>query len=146
MIWLLAILLMVGAEAVAQNRGGGERRPMPTAEEMAERKTGKMTEKLGLSPEQAARVGELNRQQAERRRAHRETMRQEQEAHQAALREVLTPEQYARWEQISQRRGRGQSPEMGQDSCCQRREGHRRGGCCHKPHHRGPRQGAPRTR
>lgn len=148
MIWLAAILLMAGAEAVAQNRGEREGRRKPSVEEIAQHQTTRMTEALGLSPEQAEQVGVLNRQQAEKRQAHQEAMRQEREAHKQALRSVLSPEQYARWEQIESERRENRPPAMRGDSAHRRGEGCSKGdGCCRKPQPRGERRaGAPAPR
>ena len=102
MIWLAAILLMAGAEVVAQNHGEERGRRRPTAEQMAADKTNKMAEVLALSPEQVEQVGRLNREYVAKHQAHREAMRQERKQQKEALRSILSPEQYARWEQIEQ--------------------------------------------
>lgn len=108
MIWLAAILLMAGVEAVAQNHAEERCRRRPTAEQMAAQKTSRMAEELNLSPEQVEQVGRLNQEYAAKRQAHREAMREERKQQREALRSILTPEQAARWEEIRQeRRSRG---------------------------------------
>ena len=93
MVCLMACMVLAGATVSAQNCGMQGRREgkCPTPTEMAEKRTARMTEALSLTPEQ-----------------------QEQ------LRTILTPEQYAKWEEMSKmgahrRRGMKGGPEK---KCC----------------------------
>ena len=113
MVCLLACMVMAGAtvsaqSCVAQGRKDGK---CLTAAEMAEKRTARMTEALSLTAEQQEQVKQLN---AESRKA-------EMEAEQEQLRKILTPEQYAKWEQMSKsgaHRGHGMKGGPAK-KCCQ---------------------------
>ncbi len=118
MVCLMACMVLAGATVSAQNCGMQGRREgkCPTPTEMAEKRTARMTEALSLTPEQQEQVKQLNAEHAKRMEARRAEMKAEQEQ----LRTVLTPEQYAKWEEMSKmgahrRRGMNGGPEK---KCC----------------------------
>lgn len=130
-VWLAALLIWVGATAAAQERRGHDGK-RPTATEMAEMRTARMTEALGLNAEQQAQVRALNLERAK----NMEAQCAAREANEARLKEILTPEQYARWEQMSARGAhRGHDARKGgrhaASGCC----GDTTAGCCRKGGH-----------
>lgn len=95
-------------------RGGGPGNLTP--EERAERQTDVMTERLGLTEEQVAKVKELNLAFAEKMQANREKAGEDRQAardamlatrdeHVEALKNVLTEEQFEKWENARGPRG-----------------------------------------
>lgn len=127
---MLAILLaFVFTAAQAQHRGGHDFDPA----KRAEKQTAMMTEKLGLSADQAAKVKEINLRYAEKAKAQfsnksetdKAQMRQAHEAlrseHDTELTKLLTKDQAAKWEQLKAERkdgkgkGRGEGRGPGRD-------------------------------
>lgn len=95
---LMTIVSVSAQERTAENR----ERQKPTAEQMAQRLTDRMTEKLKLTPEQAKQVYALTydrivarEKAAESRRAD---MKAQRESTEASMQKILTPEQYAAWQ------------------------------------------------
>lgn len=89
-------------------KGGKDKTP-PSPEKHAERVTKKMTEKLGLSADQAAKIGAINLQHAQEmaalrptRDADKKTFRQKRLASMKAtndqIKALLSPEQLTTWE------------------------------------------------
>jgi len=114
---VLALLLCLNlAQAQGPQRGGFAD---ITPEERAEKQTEVMTERLGLDEEQAATIKDLNltfaekvkevRDNSESRETTREAMTTVHKEHAAAIKEVLTGEQFQKWENAQKRRG----PEKG---------------------------------
>lgn len=101
-----AFCLMLGTGAFAQNgKQQGERRPMPTAEQMAQRKTDRMKEKLNLTDAQVEQVYVYNLEQIKQMESLRERMRADRQAEAEKMKSILTPEQYAQWQQMQGERG-----------------------------------------
>lgn len=128
-LWLAALLVWVGATAAAQERRGDDGK-RPTATERAEMRTARMTEALGLTAEQQEQVRALNLERAK----NMEALCAARKANEERLKEVLTPEQYARWEQMSARGAhRGHDVRKGcrhaASGCC---DGDTTAGCCRK--------------
>jgi Spy/CpxP family protein refolding chaperone len=80
-----------------------------TAEERASRQTEMMTKQLDLTEEQQAKVKEIHlkhsqqmadhkKQATEAKKQNRENMKTQMEAKDAELKQVLTPEQYEKWQ------------------------------------------------
>lgn len=119
MVCLLACMVMAGATVSAQNCGmqGRKDGKCLTASEMAEKRTARMTEALSLTAEQQEQVKQLNAEHAKRMEARKAEMAAEQEQ----LRKILTPEQYAKWEQMSKYGAhRGHGRKGGEPKkCCQ---------------------------
>ena len=94
-------------------------RPRLTPEQRVERQTARLTEELSLTEDQAARLKAVNLEFAEKRHAMREVAREERRAeaegmrakHDAAVKGILTAEQFANYEKLmderaSKRKGR----------------------------------------
>lgn len=112
-----ALFLTVGQGLSAQEATPHAPAPM-NPEEMAKRRTEQMAEQLGLSKEQQEKVYQLNLQQMEQmakmrheRKERKESdkadrekrmneLRAKQEQHAAQMKEILSEEQYAKWEQL----------------------------------------------
>ena len=99
---LVVAMLLFSTQIFAQNRN-------VDPEQMAKRQTERMTERLSLTEDQAARVMEINKKAAEKMQAARESgeltadnrreFRQKQrEERDAALKKALTEEQWTKWE------------------------------------------------
>lgn len=76
-----------------------EKAPKRTAEEVAKNYSEKMTKELGLTPEQAAQFDKLCLSHIKQQRAQREAMREQHEKMTRRMKEILTPEQYAKWKE-----------------------------------------------
>lgn len=99
-----ACCLMAGAQVFAQKPERDQAaRQRPTAEQMAQRKTDRMAEQLGLNDSQKEQVYTLNLQQIQRMEQQREQMRQAQQAEAEEMKKILTDEQFAAWKQQQQR-------------------------------------------
>lgn len=103
MMIVMAVALFTMEAATAQDK---QQRP---AAERAKQQTERMTKELGLSTDQAAKVDAINAKYAEKadaiRAERKERMAETKgkgaalnEARMAEMKEVLTPEQYAKWE------------------------------------------------
>lgn len=124
-MWLAALLVWLGVEVGAQERPMRRDGGRPTPQQMAEHRSKQMVEELDLDAEQQAAVEALNLQQAEQMAAHkpgerpdREAMKAQHENYASSLKQILTPEQYEKWEQVREQRGphsdRGRGPRMQQ--------------------------------
>lgn len=116
---VIAIVLVSGFQAWAQDdnrpRRGVERSP----EKMAERISERLAEQLDLSENQKSEVYALHLEQAKEREAERkarmESMKASREVYLAKMENILTPEQQKAWkeqrnenrERMQQRRGKG---------------------------------------
>ena len=126
-----AFCLMLGTGAFAQNgKQQGERRPMPTAEQMAQRKTDRMKEKLNLTDAQVEQVYAYNLQQIKEMETQRERMRADRQAEAEKMKSILTPEQYAQWQQMQGERG-ARKPGAGKNDAGNK-SGAKNGKCCDK--------------
>ena len=137
---MAAAMLLAGATANAQERNANENNERPSAEQVAAKRTAHMTEALSLTEEQAKQVADLNLADAKRAEAHREANHASREK----MKQILTPEQYAQWKQISRegahRRGNGP-----QGSHHMNPQGHHKGhpGMASGEGHKGPHAGKP---
>lgn len=98
-----ALCLLIGTSASAQNQNGHQSRMMkerPTAEQMAQRKADRLKEKLTLTDAQTKQVYELNLQQIKAMQAQREQMRAARQAETNKMKSILTPEQFAKWQEM----------------------------------------------
>lgn len=85
---------MVGAQESPVGKGMPDgKRPTPT--EMAEKRMDCMAKELNLTPEQRTRIEQMHRERVRH-------MAEQKAAHEAQMKQILTPEQYARWEQMQQ--------------------------------------------
>lgn len=98
-----AVMIAVSASAFAQNGDTDvTKRQKPTAEQMAQRRTERMTKELNLTDEQAKQVYKFNydmiTEHARRRDAKQADMETAHQKADARLQKILTPEQYAAWQ------------------------------------------------
>ena len=128
----MALCLMAGTSAFAQQQNKPEApKERPTAEQMAQRKTDRMTEQLKLNEAQAKQVYAINLAQVREMIAQREKMEAARKAEAEKMKSILTTEQFVQWSQMQAPRPgqRGHGPQM-------MKKGDRRGGgkeCCDKP-------------
>ena len=96
-----ALCLLAGTGAFAQD---SKKAPMmkerPTAEQMAQRKTERMTEKLNLSEKQSKQLYEVNLQDIKEMQAQAEQMRAYRKTQAEKMKGILTPEQFEQWKQM----------------------------------------------
>jgi len=116
---ILIAIALIGLQVVAQGpRGNREDFKNLTAEEIATKRTEKMTADLGLDAKQEKAVHAMNLEDSKKLKARerpseeeREKMRAERKKHQEAanakLKEILTDEQYAKLETSKEKGGRG---------------------------------------
>ena len=128
----MALCLMAGTSAFAQQQNKPEApKERPTGEQMAQRKTDRMTEQLKLNEAQAKQVYAINLAQVREMIAQREKMEAARKAEAEKMKSILTTEQFVQWSQMQAPRPgqRGHGPQM-------MKKGDRRGGgkeCCDKP-------------
>lgn len=85
----------------------------PTAEQMAQRRTERMTEKLNLSEKQSKQLYEVNLQDIKEMQAQAEQMRAYRKAQAEKMKGILTPEQFEQWKQMQgPRHGMNRGPRM----------------------------------
>ena len=123
---VMAVMLFAVNQASAQY-GGGPRGPRMSPEEMAKARVERMTKELQLTPEQAAQVEALYKEQAKAREKQREEMRnggqrpdmeqmrasmeKERKAMDEKMAKILTPEQNEKYQKMQSERPGG--PGMG---------------------------------
>ena len=107
----MALCLMATTTLFAQeNKPQAEPRTPPTAEQLAQRQTERMTKQLNLSDAQAKQVYEVNLDQIKQMQAMREKMREARAAEADKMKSILSTEQFMQWSQMqkSQMRMQGQ--------------------------------------
>lgn len=108
---MMTLTVLFTGAANAQNRRAGGPQKEITAEQLAERRADRLTEQLSLDAGQRTQLYNLFLESARENIKHRQQMQQTHEDHAAAmkaarenesaqLKKILTPEQYARWEQM----------------------------------------------
>ena len=125
---IMAVMLFAVNQASAQYSGpGGPRGPRMSPEEMVKMRVDRMTKDLQLTPEQAAQVEALYKEQAKAREKQREEMRnsgqrpdmeqmraqmeKENKAMNEKMAKILTPEQNEKYQKMQAERAKG--PGMG---------------------------------
>ena len=129
---ILLLLCMVGLTAMAQRGENGQRNGMKdlTPEQMATLQTKKMVLALDLSQDQQSKIQAINLEKAVARKAkweERKALKENGEAkkptseerytmqnarldqmiaQQAEMKNILSAEQYSKWEKMAQRRGK----------------------------------------
>ena len=120
----MALCLMATTTLFAQeNKPQVEPRTPPTAEQLAQHQTERMTKQLNLSDAQAKQVYEVNLDQIKQMQAMREKMREARAAEADKMKSILSTEQFMQWSQM-------QGPRPGQP-----------GNGPHMKHKKGPKQG-----
>ena len=132
-----ALCLLAGTNAFAQkqtpNRGTTPKE-RPTAEQVAQRQTDRLTKELGLDATQAKQVYALNLHQVQQMQAVREQMRKDRIARNEKMKSLLTPEQFAKWSQMQGPKPGEHRGKMGKPGCCAHKGDCKDGksGCCSK--------------
>ncbi len=111
----MAFCLLAGSSAFAQqNRSAQAPKERPTAEQMAQHRTERMTKELGLNEAQAKQVYALNLQQAKAmeakrddKQADRQKMQTARQANDAQMKSILTADQYTKWSEMQNARQDG---------------------------------------
>lgn len=123
---LMAVCLMAGSSVFAQD---GKKAHMPkekmTVEQMAKMRTEKMTQALKLDEKQAKQVYDYNMWQIKDMQSKHEQMKADRMASAEKMKTILTPEQYAQWEQMSGPKYMGK-----QGKCCKSGKMDKGDGCC----------------
>ena len=115
----MTLCLLAGTSAFAQDRRAPRTKERPTAEQMAQRKTDRMVEKLNLNEDQSKQLYELNLQEVKDMQAQHEKMQK-----------ILTPEQFEQWKQMQgPKPGMRPGPQMKDGKGCACKEGRK----CDKP-------------
>lgn len=97
----MALCLMAGTSVFAQQtRANRMPKERPTAEQMAQRMTDRMTQELKLTDAQTKQVYDLNLQQVKQMQEHRDQMRAARKAEAAKMKTILTSEQYEQWTEM----------------------------------------------
>lgn len=113
--WIIAAVLLVftSLEVAAQQQKRAELSP----EERAQRMTEQMASELQLTENQKSQILELNRAHAKKRhtemeqeKAERKEKAEEMKAFQEQLKEALTEEQRAKWEELKLERRQNRRP------------------------------------
>lgn len=114
------LCLMSGMSAFArQPETASDAKERPTAEQMAQRQTERLTQKLSLTDDQAKQVYALCLEQGRQMEAMQQQARTARQADDAKMKSILTAEQYAQWTQMQ---GEGYHKRQG--------GGARKGGSC----------------
>ena len=128
-----ALCLLVGSDAFAKKQNlQGQTMPKerPTAEQMAQRRTERMTKELGLNEKQAKEVYTINLQQVQQMQAMREQMRKNRSAEAEKMKSVLTTDQFVKWSQMQGPKPGAHRGKMGKDGkpgCCAQTKGECKG-------------------
>lgn len=130
----MAVCLMAVSGVSAQDQQNMQPKERPTAEQMAQRRTDRMAEKLNLTDAQKKEVYGMNLDQArkmekerEQAKARAEQMKKDIAARDAKMKSILTEEQYTQWRDMQKammranNHGKGHGPQMkceGRKECC----------------------------
>lgn len=120
-----ALCLMAGEAVFAQTESApapaAAPKERPTLEQIAQRKTDRMAERLYLTDAQKKQVYEINLQQLKEMEAQREAMRKAWEARAEQMKSILSTEQFVKWAQMQQRPApkhhRMHGPKAGKPGC-----------------------------
>ncbi len=102
----MALCLMAGTSVFAQQNKPAAPKERPTAEQMAQRKTERMTEQLKLNEAQAKQVYAINLAQIKEMIAQREKMEAARKAEAEKMKSILTTEQFMQWSQMQKQQMR----------------------------------------
>ena len=104
------VLVLVSLFVVSVSAQGPDKKPRMTPEERVSKQVEMMTKQLDLTADQQAKIKEINlkysqqmadhaKQSKEEMKKNREKMETQMEAKNAELKQVLTPEQYEKWQE-----------------------------------------------
>lgn len=103
----MVLCLMTGASAFAQKSENALKlKQMPTVEQMAQKKTERMTRELKLTEVQAKKVYQLNYNEIQKMQAVRQQMREARTAEAEQMKSILNTEQFVKWAQMQDGSGR----------------------------------------
>ena len=102
----MALCLMAGTSVFAQQNKPAAPKERPTAEQMAQRKTERMTEQLKLNEAQAKQVYAINLAQIKEMIAQREKMEAARKAEAEKMKSILTTGQFMQWSQMQKQQMR----------------------------------------
>ncbi len=100
-------------------------RERPSAEQMAQHMTERMKEQLQLTDEQSQQIYQHNLEQIKKREQQHGPMHQTDSASVEQLKGILTPEQFAKWEEMRKNRPRHGAPDNRQRPDGRRTRGQR---------------------
>ena len=133
---MMAAVMMIGTAAAQPQRPQGEKREKPTPEQMAKFSTERMAKELNLTQEQQKQIYDYNlnriNEASKKAEAARSNMEAARKSNAEQMQKILTPEQYAKWNEMQKRRA-----DMG------RAQGQRGGWQGHGPQMGPGRKGAP---
>ena len=109
---LMGLCLIAGTSVIAQTpQEAPAPKTPPTAEQIAQRQTERMTQQLNLTDAQAKQVYELNLEQIKQMQAHRDQMRAARSAEAEKMKKILSTEQFMQWARMQgPRPGEGHGP------------------------------------
>lgn len=112
LIFAAACILLAGGQALAQHPGQQRAmRERPSAEQMAQHLTDRMKQHLQLTDEQSRQIYQYNLEQIKKREQQRGMRHQTDSAAVKELKGILTPEQFAKWEEMRKHRPRHGAPD-----------------------------------
>lgn len=102
---VMALCLLAGTSAFAQDaKTAPIHKETWTPEQMAQKKTDKMTEALKLDKKQSKQLYEYNLEQVKKMQSKKEQMHADRKAEAEKMKGILTPEQFTQWEQMQSER------------------------------------------
>ena len=150
--WLVALFVMMSVVAVraqeCPNGMGKKNGKFPTPTEKMEQRTERLAKALDLSPEQRAELEQFHRERAQRMVEQKAAFAAQMAKDKERMKQILTPEQFAKWEQMQQQMRSGAHHHKGgphckgvapkrSDSTCARGACDKKGpqkACCKKEH------------
>ena len=119
--WLVALFVMMSVVAVRAQEcpnGVGKRDGnTPTPTEKMEQRTQRLAKALDLSPEQRAELEQFHRERAQRMVEQKAAYAAQKEKDRERMKQILTPEQFAKWEQMQQQMRSGADHRAGGPHC-----------------------------
>lgn len=109
----MALCLLAGTSVFAQ---GMKNRESMTVEQMAQKKTDKMTKELMLNEQQSKQLYDLNLQQMQQMKAEGEKAKMDRKAEMEKVKSILTPEQYEKWMMMRKEQAEARAQKMGKDA------------------------------
>lgn len=94
-----ALCLMAGTSAFAQTKSAPQMKQPLTPEQMAQRQTERMVQKLKLSEAQSEQVYQVNLEQAVQLQTQRKQIRAMRSAEAEKMKSILTTDQFVEWAQ-----------------------------------------------
>lgn len=103
----MVLCLMTGTSAFAQkSEAAPQLKQMPTVEQMAQKKTERMTRELKLTDVQAKKIYDINLNEIKTMQTVRSQMREARTAEAEQMKSILNTEQFVKWAQMQDGPGR----------------------------------------